>query len=136
MTYVLRVLNDRSILIEDFPIDPERMASLIELRLDKKLSSTAAQEVFEHMLGRPDGPADIAKNLNLIQVSDAGALLPIVEHVLDDYGDKVAAYLNGKEGLIGFFIGQVMRSFDGSPDPSLVRSLLVEHINKRAHEAD
>ncbi len=136
MTYVLRVLNDRSIPIEDFPIDPERMARLIELRLDKKLSSTAAQEVFEHMLDEPDFPDDIAESLNLIQVSDAAALVPVVERVLNDNGDKVAAYLNGKEGLIGFFIGQVMRSFDGSPDPSLVRRLLAEHINKRTDEAD
>jgi len=136
MTYVLRVLNDRSISIEDFPIDPDRMARLIELRLDNKLSSNAAQEVFENMLGRPEGPEDIAESLNLIQVSDAAALVPVVEQVLEQNPDKVAAYLNGKTGLIGFFIGQVMRSFDGSPDPSLVRQLLVGHIKKQAEKVD
>jgi aspartyl-tRNA(Asn)/glutamyl-tRNA(Gln) amidotransferase subunit B len=45
-------------------------------------------------------------------------------------------YLSGKEGLLGFFIGQVMRSFDGSPDPAMVRKLLIEHINQRAEETD
>ncbi|MXW83209.1 MAG: hypothetical protein F4Z43_06840, partial [Rhodothermaceae bacterium] len=43
-------------------------------------------------------------------------------------------YLDGKQSIVGFFIGQVMRRFDGSPDPRLVRTLLVEGINSRNHE--
>jgi aspartyl-tRNA(Asn)/glutamyl-tRNA(Gln) amidotransferase subunit B len=135
MTYVLRVLNERSIPIESFSIDEDRMAELIRLRLNDKLSSSAAQQVFEEMLDRSEGPETIAESLNLVQVSDAGALEPVVTAVLEQHADKVQAYLNGKEGLLGFFIGQVMRSFDGSPDPNLVRTMLMERIKDSSNDA-
>jgi aspartyl-tRNA(Asn)/glutamyl-tRNA(Gln) amidotransferase subunit B len=133
---VLRVLNERSIPIEDFPIDPPRMARLVSLRLGNELSSTGAQEVFDEMLGSPDQADEIARRHNLIQVSDEGTLIPVVEKVLADNTDKVAAYLDGKTGLLGFFIGQVMRSFDGSPDPNMVRTLLEDRIQQIANDSD
>jgi aspartyl-tRNA(Asn)/glutamyl-tRNA(Gln) amidotransferase subunit B len=136
MTYVLRVLNERSISIEDFPIDPRRMARLVSLRLGDELSSTGAQEVFDEMLKSNDDAEEIARRHNLIQVSDEGALVPVVEQVLADNADKVEAYLDGKTGLLGFFIGQVMRSFDGSPDPNMVRKLLEDRILQRANDSE
>ena len=54
-----------------------------------------------------------------------------MEQVLARHEAQVQVYLSGKQGLIGFFIGQVMRSFDGSPDPKLVRVLLVERLEAR-----
>ncbi len=128
MTEVLRVLNDRSIPIDDFPITADRLAGLILLRLDGKVSSTGAQEIFEKLLESDDDAETIAAAENLLQVSDAGALAPVVDQVLSANADKVAAFLSGKEGLLGFFIGQVMRSFDGSPDPQRVREMLLERI--------
>ena len=83
------------------------------------------------MLEREDAPEAIAEARDLIQVSDAGSLAPIVESVLDDHPQQVAAYLGGKEGLIGYFIGQAMRRFEGSPDPKLVRKLLVGRLESR-----
>jgi aspartyl-tRNA(Asn)/glutamyl-tRNA(Gln) amidotransferase subunit B len=129
MTDVLRVLNERSISIDAFPVSPSRLAELVRLRMDDKVSSTAAQEIFEKLLESDEGAEAIAASGNLLQVSDEGALVPVVEEVLKAHPDKVQAFRSGKEGLIGFFIGQVMRSFEGSPDPQLVRSLLLERIN-------
>jgi aspartyl-tRNA(Asn)/glutamyl-tRNA(Gln) amidotransferase subunit B len=129
MTDVLRVLNDRSISIDEFPISAERLAGLIALRLDDQISSTGAQEIFEKMLETDNEAAAIAAAENLLQVSDEGALAPLVDEVLRSNPEKVEAYRSGKEGLIGFFIGQVMRSFEGSPDPQIVRSMLLERIN-------
>lgn len=134
MTYVLRVLNERSIGIAAFPIDASRMAALIALRLESRINSSAAQDIFEVMLDSEDDPVDIATSRNLIQVSDTAALRPIVEGVLDQHSEKVAAYLGGKTGLIGFFIGQVMGAFEGSPDPNIVRTMLVEEIQKRSEQ--
>lgn len=129
MTDVMRVLNDRSITIDDFPLSASRLAGLIELRLDGKVSSTGAQDVFEKLLETDDDAVAIAAAENLLQVSDESALAPVVENVLKSHPDKVQAFLSGKEGLIGFFIGQVMRSFEGSPDPQMVRAMLLERIN-------
>ena len=70
-----------------------------------------------------------AEEENLLQVSDEGALIPVVEQVIQENPKQVQIYLNGKEGLIGYFIGQVMRRFEGSPDPKLVRTLLQQRLD-------
>ncbi len=131
MTHVLRALNEHGFTLDTFPITPERLAGLIQLRLTDTISSSGALEIFDAML-EDERPADaLAEALNVLQVSDEGALLPIVEQVLEQHPNQVQVYLNGKQGLIGFFIGHVMRNFDGSPDPKLVRSLLSERLEAR-----
>lgn len=129
MTDVLRVLNERSITIDEFAVEPRRLAELVALRLDDKVSSSAAQEIFETMLEDDAHPEEIAQAKNLLQVSSKSDLEPVVDQVLKDNPQQVQTYLGGKEGLIGYFIGQVMRSFDGSPDPKTVRELLTEKLN-------
>jgi len=137
MTEVMRVLNERDLNIDELGVGPERLAQLVFLRLQDKVSSNGAQEVFEAMLEQPDKSAGrIADERDLIQVSDRSAIEPVVVDVIDDHPDKVNTYLGGKEGLLGFFIGQVMQRFDGSPDPELVRSLLREKLDARREEAN
>ncbi len=132
MTEVMRVLNERSVSIDELPVGAERLAQLVYLRVQDKVNSNAAQEVFEAMLEEHDKSAGrIADERDLIQVSDQEAIEPVVEEVLDDHPDQVETYLGGKDGLLGFFIGQVMQRFDGSPDPQLVRSLLQEKLEAR-----
>jgi aspartyl-tRNA(Asn)/glutamyl-tRNA(Gln) amidotransferase subunit B len=132
MTEVMRVLNEQSITIDELPVDPERLAQLAFLRVQEKVSSNGAQEVFEVMLEETDKSAGkIADERDLIQVTDPGAIAPVVASVVDDHPDKVETYLGGKDGLLGFFIGQVMQRFDGSPDPELVRELLREKLDAR-----
>ncbi|MEZ4700416.1 MAG: Asp-tRNA(Asn)/Glu-tRNA(Gln) amidotransferase subunit GatB [Rhodothermales bacterium] len=131
MTQVLRALNEWGIEMAAFPIEPARLAGLIRLRLDDRINSSAAQEVFDAMLASPEDAPAIAAARNLLQVSDAGALLPIVIEVLDANPKELAAYMGGKEGLIGFFVGQVMRRFPGSPDPKVVRAVIAEQVAAR-----
>lgn len=128
---VLRVLKETGIGIEALPVRPPRLAALVRLRLEDRISSTAAQEIFEAMLEREEPPEAIAKERDLMQVSDAGSLAPLVESVLDDHPQQVAMYLEGKESLVGYFIGQAMRRFEGAADPRLVRALLVERLEAR-----
>jgi aspartyl-tRNA(Asn)/glutamyl-tRNA(Gln) amidotransferase subunit B len=137
MTDVMRVLNERDIPIGDLAVTPERLAQLVYLRMEDRVSSSAAQDVFEAMLDEPDKSAGkIAEERNLIQVSDKDAIVPVVDRVLDENEDQVETYLSGKEGLFGYFIGQVMRSFDGSPDPQVVRELLKERLDARREKAN
>jgi aspartyl-tRNA(Asn)/glutamyl-tRNA(Gln) amidotransferase subunit B len=131
MTEVLRVLNERSEDMASFPIEAPRLAGLVELRLQDRISSSAATQIFDEMLESAERPLDIANRRNLLQVSDEAALLPVVATVLDNNPGQVAQYLGGKEGVIGFFIGQVMRGFEGSPDPRRVRELLAAELEKR-----
>jgi aspartyl-tRNA(Asn)/glutamyl-tRNA(Gln) amidotransferase subunit B len=131
MTDVMRVLNEESLTIEEFPIEPERLAELVQMRLDDEISSSAAQEIFNAMTREMERPSEIARMRNLTQVSDEGALRPIVEKVIEENPKQVKTYLSGKEGLIGYFIGQVMRNFEGAPDPKMVRKLLAEKLEEQ-----
>ena len=128
MTDVLRTLNEKQAHVNNYGITSERLAGLIALRLNGDISSTGAQELFDIMVDRSESPEELAKEFNLLQVSDVGALTPIIDEVLESNPKQLEAYLGGKEQLIGFFIGQVMRVFPGSPDPKMVRSILLERI--------
>ncbi len=128
MTSVLRVLNEQHLSIAQFSITPENMAGLVNLRLENKISSSGAQTLFDLMLEDAAAPEALAASHNLLQVSDTSALLPVVQQVLNDNPGQLAAFRGGKAGLIGYFIGQVMKTFPGSPDPKLVRQMILEQI--------
>ena len=129
MTDVLRTLNEKQVSVDEYGISSERLARLIQLRLNGDISSSGAQELFDIMVERVESPKELAKEFNLLQVSDAGALTPIIDEVLEANPKQLQAFLGGKEQLIGFFIGQVMRAFPGSPDPKMVRTILLERIS-------
>lgn len=130
ITEVRRVLNEKAIDITEFPVAPSRLAELIELKESDVISSSAMQTVFNKMLEDDRDPQTIARELNLIQVSDTSFLEPLVDDVLQSNPDKVKAYLAGKEGLMGFFVGQVMRNSQGKANPQLVNKMVMERIQK------
>ncbi len=133
MTSVLRSLKECEWGIVDFPVEPQRLAELAALRHADKVSSSGAQAVFEHMLSDQRSPGVIAEAHRLEQVSDEDALQPVVDRVLERHANQVRQYLGGKTGLIGFFIGRVMRGAEGSPNPKLVRTLLMKALDDRSN---
>lgn len=124
-------LNELTLHIEDFPISPEKLAELIALIDDGKVSfSVASQKIYPEMLQSKDKtPLEIAQQLNLIQESDEGSLKPIVESVLSENEGKVAEYKSGKKGLMGMFMGQVMKKSNGKADPKVANKLLSELLD-------
>jgi aspartyl-tRNA(Asn)/glutamyl-tRNA(Gln) amidotransferase subunit B len=73
----------------------------------------------------------IVQAKGLAQVSDEGAITAVINRTLDAHPDNVAAYLGGKEKLIGFFVGQVMREMRGKADPAVVNRLLAAALAAR-----
>lgn len=128
LTEVLRVLNEHSISIVEFSISPKRLTELIQLKKDDKINSSAMQTIFNEMLENSDSPTELAKKLNLIQVSDTGFIEPIIEDVIESNPDEVQRYKEGKKALIGFFIGQVMKESKGKANPKLVRELITNKL--------
>lgn len=129
LTEVLRVLNDKSISIRDFSISVDRIAQLVSLKLDDKINSSAMQEIFNKMLTDDRDPEELAKQMNLIQVSDAGFVEPIIDEVITDNPDEVEKYKGGKKALVGFFIGQVMKKSQGKANPKQVRELVTQKLD-------
>lgn len=124
-------LNERTLHIEDFPLSPSDIIQFVELLESGKVSkSIAIQRIFPEYIHRPEeDPLKIAEELDLIQESDEGSLQPIVEEVLGNFPDKVEEYRNGKKGLHGMFMGQIMKATQGKADPKMANKLLSEALN-------
>ncbi len=131
LTEVMRVLNESDYDIQNFPVEPVRLASVIQLKEDNKISSSAMQTIFNEMLTASESPEELAKNMNLIQVSDTGVIEPLVDEVLDVFPDKVNEFVNGRDGLMGFFVGQIMKKSQGKANPKMVNDLIRNKIQQR-----
>ncbi len=121
-------LNELTLQLDDFPVQADSLAELIALIDAGKVSYTvASQKIYPEMLqSNLESPLQIAQRLNLIQESDESSLKPIIESVLAENKGKVAEYRSGKKGLIGLFMGQVMKKSQGKADPKVATRLLTE----------
>ena len=124
-------LNEHSLTVKDLILVPEQLAKLVSLVSDNKISSSvASQQIFPLLLKAEEAdPEKIAHEQNLIQDSSSDSIQPIIDEVLKDMADKVKAYHKGKKGLIGMFMGEVMKRSKGKVDPKLANKLLVETLD-------
>ncbi|HMB40545.1 MAG TPA: Asp-tRNA(Asn)/Glu-tRNA(Gln) amidotransferase subunit GatB [Balneolaceae bacterium] len=130
LTEVLRVLNTKSISINEFPITAKRLTELSSLKLDDKINSSAMQTIFNEMLESNSSARALAEELNLLQVSDSDFIDPIIDSVISENPDEVQRYKEGKKALIGFFIGQVMKQSKGKANPKQVRERITQKLDK------
>ncbi|CAG5009059.1 Aspartyl/glutamyl-tRNA(Asn/Gln) amidotransferase subunit B [Dyadobacter sp. CECT 9275] len=123
-------LNENEGDITKFPITASRLAELIELSESDVVShSTAVQKIFPVMLTEAgSSPREIAISNNWIQNSNTNELETLVDEVIGFMPDKVAAYRKGKKGLMGLFVGEVMKRSNGTADPKLVNQLLAQKL--------
>lgn len=130
MGAVKNYLNSNAISMEDFPLGADKIAGLIALVDDNKVSnSIAAQRLFPMLIENPKEDAEsLAKSHNLIQESDEGALMEMVNDVLSKFPEKVTEYQNGKKGLMGLFVGEVMKLSRGKADPKVTTKLIQEKL--------
>ncbi len=124
MVDVLKVLNESKIEINDFPVSPENLGSLINLISKGTISGKIAKEVFAEMLKENKTPEEIVKEKNLVQISDTSEIEKIISDILQSKPAEVQEYIEGKEKVFGFFVGQVMRESKGRANPKIVNELL------------
>lgn len=125
-------LNEKAIEMDDFKVSPEKVAELIELIDGNKISnSIAAQKVFPILIEQPTkSPLSIAEENNWLQDSDEDAIAQLITQALAKYPDKVEEYRSGKKGLLGLFMGEVMKLSQGKADPKLTNKKLREELEK------
>lgn len=123
-------LNKNNLEIDEIPMKPEHLARMVGMIGDGTISGKIAKTVFAEMLVSGKDPESIVKEKGLIQISDEGAIRPIIEKVISLNPQSVADYKAGKERAIGFLVGQVMKETKGKANPQLVNQLLVEMMNK------
>jgi aspartyl-tRNA(Asn)/glutamyl-tRNA(Gln) amidotransferase subunit B len=116
--------------IEDSPVSPKHLALLVRLVHEGKISGKIAKDVFSKMYVSSQSPEVIVEKEGLRQISDQGELETIVDRVVSAHPKEVETFRSGKTGLLGFFVGQVMKETKGQANPKIVNELL----QKRLHE--
>ncbi|WP_292662190.1 Asp-tRNA(Asn)/Glu-tRNA(Gln) amidotransferase subunit GatB [Nitratifractor sp.] len=123
-------LNKAGIDIANSPVDAETLGRLIARIEDGTISGKGGKELLDHLMENDERDIDLLiEKLGLKQLSDDGALLAIIDEVLAANGDKVDEYRGGKEKLLGFFVGQVMKASRGTANPGKVNQLLKERLH-------
>ena len=124
-------LNEMAIGMDEFNIQPKAISELIELIDEGKISnSVATQKIFPKMVEGNESALRIAEENNWIQESDSNALQQFVDDAIAKYPNKVQEYREGKKGLLGLFMGEVMKLSKGKADPKLANQLLKKELEK------
>lgn len=125
MGEVKSYLNQNATHIDDFPLNASQIASIIKLVDEGLISSSGAKRLFDAMIQQPEQSAEtLANDLNLIQNSNEDQLKTWAEAALAKYPAKVEEYKNGKKGILGLFMGEVMKLSGGQADPKATNKLL------------
>jgi aspartyl-tRNA(Asn)/glutamyl-tRNA(Gln) amidotransferase subunit B len=118
-------LNKAGLEIVDSPVKPERLGGLLIRIADNTISGKIAKQVFE-AIWNGEGDADqVIEAQGLKQITDSGAIEAIVDEILAANPNQVEQFRSGKEKLLGFFVGQVMKQTRGKANPAEVNKILL-----------
>jgi aspartyl-tRNA(Asn)/glutamyl-tRNA(Gln) amidotransferase subunit B len=119
-------LNEFGVEIDEFPLKPEQIASLIALIEEGKIStSVASQKIFPAFVKNPStSPLALAEEMNLIQDSNEDAILGFINEVIKQHPSEIERYKNGEKQLVGFLMGQLMKVSKGKADPKAANELM------------
>ena len=128
MTELLRVVRDekldRALVIRDWPLAAAQLAGLVKLVDAGTITRNTAKSLIPRLRGTDRDPAELVAAEGLAQVSDRGALDAAVADVLAKHPAQVAEFHAGKERVLGFLVGQVMKATGGKANPQVVQELL------------
>lgn len=125
-------LNELTPAVNEFPVTVTKLAALIALIDSGKVNfSTASQRLFPELIKNPTRDVEeIAQSLNLIQDSNESAILDMIEKIISQHPLKVKEYKSGKNGILGMFMGEVMKQSKGKADPKVANELLIKKLNE------
>jgi aspartyl-tRNA(Asn)/glutamyl-tRNA(Gln) amidotransferase subunit B len=128
MTELLRELNTDNREAGDSPVTAEHLAGLLRLIDDGTISGKIAKEVFMRMYRTGKAAEAIVHEEGLTQVSDEGELEILIARIMESHPKELEGYRGGKEKLLGFFVGQVMKETGGKAHPGKVNDLLKKKL--------
>ncbi len=116
--------------IEDCPVTPGALIDLLKLIDKGTISGKMAKTVFEEMFQTGKPAQEIVKQKGMAQISDSSAIEKMIDDVLTANPKQLESYRNGKETLIGYFVGQVMKASKGQANPAVVNQLLKDKLTQ------
>lgn len=127
-TSIMGYLNNEEIDIKDFYITPKRLKDLIDAINSGTISSKQAKEIFNNVLLNKQEVKDFLNSDNA-QISDSEELTTLIDNILANNPNQIAAYKNGKTNLFDFFVGQVMKETKGKANPVMTKEILNAKLN-------
>jgi aspartyl-tRNA(Asn)/glutamyl-tRNA(Gln) amidotransferase subunit B len=127
---LFRLLSESGGDISQMKVAPAQLVALIELVTANTINQPAAKQTLGVMFETGRSPQEIVEALGLQQISDEGQLVSVAQQVLADNPDAVAQFKNGKETIIKFLVGQVMRATRGKANPQLAEQMLREQLSE------
>lgn len=112
------------------PIAPQQLAEMLAMIAKGEISGKIAKEVIQDMYSTGKTASEIVKAKGLVQISDEGALAKIIENVLAANPNSVEEFRSGKDKVVGFLVGQVMKETKGQANPGLVNKMLKDMMSK------
>lgn len=128
---VYSYLNKNNLTIKDFKLSTLNLAKLLTLLKEGKISSKQGKEIFNIIIETNEDPEAIAKAKGMVQESDEGLIMEYINEVLRDNPQAIATYKSGRDNILGFLVGQVMKKSKGKANPAITSKLLKEEIMKR-----
>ncbi|MFT7823929.1 MAG: glutamine--tRNA ligase/YqeY domain fusion protein [Sulfurimonas sp.] len=123
---VARELKEKE--ISELKFDAKQIADLVKMVDDGTISNKIAKQVFEEMTKSGESPKKIVEAKGLVQISDPAVILSIIEEVIAKNPDNVAKFKAGNTKLLGFFVGQVLKTTGGKANPKVVNELVAEKL--------
>lgn len=124
------ITNEKSGIVDGMRIiTPADLAELVDMVASKDINGKQAKEIFIKMLDGESGtPREIADKFGMKQITDTGAIEKIIDEVIAANAPQVEQYKSGKVGLLGFFVGNVMKKSGGSANPAVVNEILKQKL--------
>jgi aspartyl-tRNA(Asn)/glutamyl-tRNA(Gln) amidotransferase subunit B len=117
-------LNKSDLEIQQSPVTPEMLAGLVQRIADNTISGKIAKQVFEAMWQGEGNADEIIDARGLKQITDSGAIESLIDEIIAANPDQVEQFRAGKEKVLGFFVGQVMKQSKGKANPAQVNQML------------
>ena len=128
MNDVLRIIRSKGVKAGGLQLQPHHLVEIITMVDEKTITTNTAKSLLDQVEATGNAPMEIVESENLAQVSDEGALRQVIAEIIAGNPDQVQTYRDGKESVIGWFVGQVMRETKGKANPQLVQELLGEML--------
>jgi aspartyl-tRNA(Asn)/glutamyl-tRNA(Gln) amidotransferase subunit B len=114
--------------ISECPVKARQLSGLIKAIDSGEISGKIGKTVFEEMFRTSDDPGSIIERMGLVQVSDTASLEPVIDKIVAANPKQVEEFRSGKDRVIGFFVGQVMKETKGQANPKIVNELLQKKL--------
>ena len=128
ITEVLALANKSNLMVKDYPVSYLDLKELLLNIADETISNKQAKEIFERMWNNQEKATDIIEKEGMKQISDIQELNKIVDNIIKNNYKSVEEYQSGKDKLLGFFVGQVMKETQGKGNPKIVNQLLKDKL--------